>query len=853
MTTKTALGSSVGSGRATTSPPRGVVRPGASGRGPWPYARPGTDPASLPATLPGGRPWPRISIVTPSFNQGQYIEQTILSVLNQGYPDVEHIVMDGGSTDQTRAVLDRYADRLARVVSEKDRGQSDAINKGMSQTTGEIVTWLNSDDLLAPGALAAAALAFHVSGADMVAGVCQLHRDGRMIEQHVTTCPDGELLPLDELLDLDHRWMAGQFFYQPEVLFTRDLWDRAGGRVDESLYYSMDYELWLRFAQHRARLHVIGRPIAQYRVHPDQKTFTSDRFKSELIHTRDAFLRRTGTRWAGPSAPSVPAKNALRIAFLNDHGFKYGAGLAHGRLAAAAASGGHQVIPIALANDHGHAAPPATTDAILDHIRAANPDLVVAGNVHGVAPDGLVLDAVCRNFPTAFVLHDCWMMTGRCAYVGACGKHRTAAGCDHECPTWQQYPSLEPQRVPDAWQFKQHLLRSDHAPALLGDSQWMLGFVRQTLAAVAGPNPRRPHAARAAAVRYGFPLDVFRPHDKQACRNVLGLPDDRFLVLFSASAVHDPRKGVGHLVEALRHLNLPDVTAVCVGYYGDQERPDLPDLRIMGYMDDPLRLAMLYSAVDLFVGPSLEEAFGQVFVEAAACGTPSVGYPAGGVPEAITDGVTGRVASHVAPAALADAIRELYLDPALRRDMGAWGRLLVENEWSMATALQRLHVALRETGLADRTGLARKITMPPVAPDVPAPTAVRPEWPLWRAVSGFAPWEGPYPQWHLPRVRSARGPIGRIELDSDAEGPHEVMIRCFNTHPGQRLAVYRDGAPVGETRVPQTSGGVAYVATFPVDLRRGTNVLELRYWQWQEAAHSSRALLVADILCRKIK
>ncbi len=156
----------------------------------WPYA-PSRLATPLPATLPGGKPWPKISVVTASYNQGRYIEETILSVANQKYPNVEHIIIDGGSTDETVSILERHRHRLAYCVSEKDRGQSHAITKGMAVATGDIVTWLNSDDMFAPGALAAAAMAFHTSGADMVAGICQLHRDGVICAQHLTSCADG--------------------------------------------------------------------------------------------------------------------------------------------------------------------------------------------------------------------------------------------------------------------------------------------------------------------------------------------------------------------------------------------------------------------------------------------------------------------------------------------------------------------------------------------------------------------------------------------------------------------------------------------------------------------------------------
>ena len=265
--------------------------PAASGSGAWPYVAP--ESAGLPLTLPSGKPWPKVSIVTPTRNQGKYIEETILSVLHQGYPNVEHIIVDGASTDETPSILERYRDKLALVISEPDNGQSQAINKGMSKATGDILTWLNSDDMLAPGALASVALALDLNRADMISGVCRLYQDGRLIAQHVSAANDGPL-PLEDLLDLDHGWTAGQFFQQPEVMFTREIWLRAGGHLDEQLFYSMDYELWLRFARAGARLHVIGRPLAWFRVHPEQKTYAMSSYVPELTACRDAFLRENG-------------------------------------------------------------------------------------------------------------------------------------------------------------------------------------------------------------------------------------------------------------------------------------------------------------------------------------------------------------------------------------------------------------------------------------------------------------------------------------------------------------------------------------------------------------------------------
>lgn len=687
----------------------------------------GPCPDALPPSLPDGRAWPKISIITPSFNQGRYIEETFRSVAEQGYPNVEHIVIDGGSTDGTLDVLERYKGRLAYVVSEPDRGQTHAINKGFARATGEILTWLNSDDMLAPGALAAAAMGFSTSGADMVAGICLLHRDGRPLSQHLTSCQDGPL-PLEELLDLNRCWLAGQFFYQPEVMFTRELWERAGGRLEETWYYSMDYELWLRFAEHGARLHVIGRPIALYRVHPEQKTSAPARFRAELVKVRDAFCRRTGRNLRRYPPPRKDRKR-LRMVFFNDVGPLAGAGLAHGRFAQACAWAGHDVFCVAATEKVNLGLPkPLPTAAVLGEIGQYGPDVVVVGNLHGAGLGADMLAAISERWPTIFVLHDLWALTGRCPYPSECSKH--LSGCDETCPTATDYPRLEPDNIADAWNDKRRLLGGDDSPYIFGDSEWTTGVVR---AALGQQDSTRTSAGRPPidTIRYGFPLDQFRPRDRRQCRELLNLPQDSFIIMTGACAVTDPRKGVAHLAAALDKLDLPDVLVVAAGHVHEDRMAAMPNMRAMGYIQRPEQLSCLYSAADLFVAPSLEEAFGQVYVEAAACGTPAIGYPVGGVPEAIADEITGRIARRVDPDALAEAIHELYVSADLRRDMRVWARLYVENEWSLAACYQRLVGALQRVGLRDRLGLAPKIGFRPVRP-TSRPThylgSVYPEW-----------------------------------------------------------------------------------------------------------------------------
>ncbi|MBD2103189.1 FkbM family methyltransferase [Leptolyngbya sp. FACHB-261] len=239
---------------------------------PWNYRLP-----RVAATMPSGKPWPKISIVTVTLNQGDYLEETIRSVLLQGYPNLEYIVLDGGSSDNTLEILERYSSELTYWTSEPDKGQSNALNKGFSRATGEILAWLNSDDRYLPGTLFRVALAFENYGSDMVAGGCSLVKGNaqKPFHTHHNAMPIGKVvpLPLERLLDIDGCWQKGEFFYQPEVFWTKELWERSGAGLDESLFYSMDYELWVRMAYQEAKIVHLPDALTLFRVHEKQKTY----------------------------------------------------------------------------------------------------------------------------------------------------------------------------------------------------------------------------------------------------------------------------------------------------------------------------------------------------------------------------------------------------------------------------------------------------------------------------------------------------------------------------------------------------------------------------------------------------
>lgn len=248
------------------------------------FAEPGElfhEPTARPY-ISSGVEWPRISVVTISYNQRDYLEQCLGSVLNQRYPNLEFIVIDAESTDGSIDILHRYESQINHLVIEPDEGQSDALNKGFKLATGEILTWVNSDDMLAPGALKRAALAFAKSGADLVAGTCSRIEgvDARLLYRHHSALPAGKRVPFDLSGPSNwcEAWEKADYFFQPEVFFTRDIWERAGGFIKRHLYWANDWDLWLRCALAGATVVRIPDVLGISRVHSAQKTTSNEMY-----------------------------------------------------------------------------------------------------------------------------------------------------------------------------------------------------------------------------------------------------------------------------------------------------------------------------------------------------------------------------------------------------------------------------------------------------------------------------------------------------------------------------------------------------------------------------------------------
>jgi len=207
------------------------------------------------------RIWPRISVITPSFNQGRFLEETIRSVLDQDYPNLEYIVIDGGSTDNSVDIIKKYAKKLAVWVSEPDRGQSDALNRGFRIASGEIVGWLNSDDVYLEKSLYTAARYFtEYPTVDLIYGnYFNIDENSRVVK----ICYD---LPYSFW-----RWaIGGIFFCQPASFFRRSVFDRIG-YLNVDLHYCMDNEFFYRMFRAGCKFKHVDEFMAKFRYHHSSK------------------------------------------------------------------------------------------------------------------------------------------------------------------------------------------------------------------------------------------------------------------------------------------------------------------------------------------------------------------------------------------------------------------------------------------------------------------------------------------------------------------------------------------------------------------------------------------------------
>lgn len=230
--------------------------------------------------------YPKISIITPSFNQGAFIEETILSVLNQDYPNLEYIIIDGGSVDQTVDVIKKYESKITYWVSEKDSGQSEAINKGLKLSTGEIVSWLCSDDLYLPESLHKVSKIFSENKNSVM-----LHGKTILFDSKGKRAIKGA-----EMKDIHLRYYSVIPFPQPSSFFRKRLIDEKG-YLREDLHFAMDFDLLIRAAL-SFEITPVDEVLSKYRLHEGSKTMSQIRyFEAEWVNVFSKFIR--SVNWGG--------------------------------------------------------------------------------------------------------------------------------------------------------------------------------------------------------------------------------------------------------------------------------------------------------------------------------------------------------------------------------------------------------------------------------------------------------------------------------------------------------------------------------------------------------------------------
>jgi glycosyltransferase involved in cell wall biosynthesis len=233
--------------------------------------------------------YPRISIVTPNFNQGEFIEQTINSVLSQNYPNLEYIIIDGGSTDQSLEIIKKYNDKISYWISEKDMGMYDAINKGFAKSTGSIMAWINSDDILAKDSLAnVAAIFLNDSTINWLQGFpTVIDEANNIIYQRKPV--------YTKWFFYSKRYHKSLNFIQQESTFwTRQLWESAGGKIDCTYKLAADFDLWMRFFKYK-KLVCTNLQLGAFRKRKGQQSENIENYLTEA--SQSVQLNYEGLKW----------------------------------------------------------------------------------------------------------------------------------------------------------------------------------------------------------------------------------------------------------------------------------------------------------------------------------------------------------------------------------------------------------------------------------------------------------------------------------------------------------------------------------------------------------------------------
>ena len=326
---------------------------------------------------------------------------------------------------------------------------------------------------------------------------------------------------------------------------------------------------------------------------------------------------------------------------------------------------------------------------LLKHPAVIKADLLHIHGTHDEFISYLALPYLNKKKPIVFTLHDIWALTGHCGVSYECMKWKTGCG---ECPHLDAPPRVSRDMTRTEWQLKKWVYKHSH-----------MHFVSPSTALTKMAAEGLLKNEDVITIPHGLDLGIYYPRDKQACRDVLNLPTDKKILMFSAVNTSNKHKGGNLLVEALRKL--PEETReglllLVLGQGADAITESLGMETVsFGYVENDALKAVIYSAADAFVSPTYGEAFGLVLLEALACGTPAVSFPVGGVKDLVRDGVTGLMAKPADADDLREKIQQIISDDALRESLRHQTKSIVASEFDLKLQAQR-HKALYESILS---------------------------------------------------------------------------------------------------------------------------------------------------------
>jgi glycosyltransferase involved in cell wall biosynthesis len=299
---------------------------------------------------------------------------------------------------------------------------------------------------------------------------------------------------------------------------------------------------------------------------------------------------------------------------------------------------------------------------------ADRPDLVIVGNIHGAGwPIEILTGLRDRGANVIAYMHDCYWITGRCAYPRSCERYLT--GCDARCPTPHEYPKLAPDKIAAAWRERANCFTGPRAIPLVANSRWTAQLAQT-----------RFPAARVDVIHLGLDHNLFAPIQKEAARRMLGLPSDMPIILLGAINVEEEFKGGPVFRDLCKMLAARSDIRVAVIGRGSNA---IACVRAFGLVNDERLMPLILNCADLYVSTAVQEAFGQMLLEAAACGVPTVAIEAGGISDIVTP-ETGILVREKSAAALMAAIDLLLSAGTLRETMGRAARDRVLQHFTLA-------------------------------------------------------------------------------------------------------------------------------------------------------------------------